>query len=144
MALVKLYDKRTTVSKNSKEVYYSDFHKSFAVHPEKHDLSRVVNESSIVEALKNLVLTQRGERFFNPDFGTDVNSLLFELVSPITMDALHTVIRAAIENFEPRVKIVSLEVRDEIDSNSFLVILTYMAVNQTKPVTVQFLLNRVR
>ena len=144
MALVKSYDRRTSVSKNSVEVYYSDFHKAFTIHPEKHDLTRLVNEASVVEALKNLILTQRGERFFNPDFGTDINSLLFELVSPITMDALNTLIRSAIENFEPRVRVISLEVRDDVDSNSFLVELTYNTTNQTKPVTVQFLLNRVR
>jgi hypothetical protein len=144
MALVKSYDKRSTISKNSKEVYYSDFSKSFAIHPERMDVVRLVNENSITEALKNLILTQQGERFFNLDLGTNINSLLFENASPITMSALNNLIRTAISNFEPRVKIIEIRVEDSADENGLAVYLTFGIVNRTEPITIQFLLNRVR
>jgi len=110
LALVKQYDRNTEAKRRAEKVLYSDFFKNFNVHPEKHDLARHVNEYAVNEALKNLFLTGKGERFFNPTFGTDVRRLLFEPMSPIIMDQLNTMIRDAIISFEPRVSVESVQV----------------------------------
>jgi hypothetical protein len=57
---------QTLTGAGKKEEYYSDFLNSFAKTPVGEQLARVLNERSINQALKNIILTNRGERLFQP------------------------------------------------------------------------------
>ncbi len=79
--------------------------------------------TSIDEAksnMLNLMLTQRGERMMQPEFGTSIYGRLFE---PITTDLKAEVegeIREAVENWLPYVELTSVDVdisTDNIDRN---------------------------
>jgi phage baseplate assembly protein W len=145
LAAIKSYDRITEVARReAQKVFYSDFPKTFSVHPEKHDLSRVVNENAIIEALKNLIMTDKGERFFNLDFGCDIKRVLFEDVSPTTLNILHSVIATAIKNYEPRVNIISMQLDATPDENGVQVFLEFSVANRTTPIRTEFLLTRVR
>lgn len=144
MALIKQYDRNTEAKRKKENVVYSDFFKNFNIHPEKKDLARHVNEYAITEALKNLVFTNRGERFFNNLYGCDINRILFENINPFTMDTINTLIRTAIKNFEPRVQVEDITCTALPDNNSIYIDLTYSIVNTTTPVTFSLILNRVR
>ena len=44
----------------------ADFHKDMTTVPGKEDLARKINEAAVKESIRNIVLTNRGERPFQP------------------------------------------------------------------------------
>ena len=98
---------------------------SFQVNPLTDDLIAIKNQTAISRSLRNLVLTSPGERFFNSNMGSRVNHLLFENMDDLTAASIKSEIENTIENFEPRVKLLTTRVSANPDSNEFDVIITY-------------------
>lgn len=123
---------------------FRDLDLNFAVHPLKKDVNKHLDEIAIINAIKNLVLTSHYEKPFNPDYGSNVRKLLFETLDIITASAIEREIQQTIENYEPRVEILSLSVIPDDEQNAFSVRMQFLIVNQTNPVSVSFLLERIR
>jgi phage baseplate assembly protein W len=79
--------------------------------------SSYTTEEQSISNLKNLILTQKGERPFQPDFGTDVYSLLFEQMTPDLGDALDSSLRADIKYWLPYIIIDNILINVEEDYN---------------------------
>ena len=107
---------------------FKDISMSFKVNPLTYDLIAIKNQTAIARSLRNLVLTAPGERFFNEELGSKVNMLLFENLDDITASSIKDEIENTIENYEPRVKLLTTEVVANPDSNEFDVIITYEIV----------------
>ena len=101
---------------------------SFKVNPLTDDLIAIKNQTAIARSLRNLVLTSPGERFFNEGLGSRVNKLLFENMDDITASSIKDEIENTVENFEPRVILISTKVSPNSDSYEFDVIITYEIV----------------
>jgi phage baseplate assembly protein W len=123
---------------------YSDLDLNFTIHPIKKDINRHVDEMAVINALKNLILTNHYERPFQPDIGSNVRKLLFENLDIVTAAALENEIVQTIQNYEPRVQILELFVTPNYDNNAFGVEMTFNIINRTEPVTISFLLERLR
>ena len=104
---------------------FKDISMSFQVNPLTDDLIAIKNQTAIARSLRNLVLTSPGERFFNEGLGSRVNKLLFENMDDITASSIKDEIENTVENFEPRVKLLSTQVSANADSNEFDVIIRY-------------------
>ena len=127
-----------------KDVVYSDVKINFDIHPNKKDVTRNFNEEAIKRSVKNIVLTGRGEKLMNPLFGCDMNSLLFEVMSPSTEEMLKEHIVTAITNFEPRAKLIGVTVSALYDMNAYGVTIVFSSINKREPITLELLINRVR
>jgi phage baseplate assembly protein W len=130
---------KTTITKR-----YSDLDLNFTVHPVKKDINKHTDEMAVINALKNLILTNHYERPFQPDIGSNVRKLLFENLDIVTAAALEKEITQTINNFEPRVSVLGITVLPDFDNNSFNVTLNFNIINRTEPVTISFLLERIR
>ena len=84
------------------EAVYSDFHKDLAPIPGRGDIARRLNENAVRESIKNLILTDRGERLFQPNLGSDIRASLFENVTPTTIILLKDKVREVLNAYEPR------------------------------------------
>ena len=73
------------------------------------------------------------EKFFNPIFGSDVRSSLFEFVDYGTASIIEEQIKLAIRNFEPRVDNVSVEVNPKPDTNEFEATIFFDIIGQDFP-----------
>ena len=104
---------------------FKDISMSFKVNPLTDDLIAIKNQTAIARSLRNLVLTAPGERFFNNDVGSRVNELLFENMDDLTASSIKSEIENTIENYEPRVKLLTTKVSANRDSYEFDVIITY-------------------
>ena len=104
---------------------FKDISSSFKVNPLSEDLIAIKNETAIARSIRNLVLTQQGERFFNPILGSQVNGLLFENIDGLTASDIEDQIRVTIENFEPRVELTEVNVLPDYDSGEFNVTIEY-------------------
>lgn len=79
--------------------------------------SSYTTEEQAISNLKNLILTRKGERPFQPDFGTDVYSLLFEQITPDLGDTLDSTLRADIKYWLPYIIIDDILINVEEDYN---------------------------
>jgi phage baseplate assembly protein W len=111
------------IERISKE--FKDISLSFQVNPLNFDLIAIKNETAIARSIRNLVLTQPGERFFNPILGSKVNRSLFENIDEISASIIKDEIDNTIRNYEPRVKLIDVTVTPKFDEYEFDVIVRY-------------------
>jgi phage baseplate assembly protein W len=116
---------------------FKDISLSFDPHPVTKDLQILKNERAIVKSIRNIVQTIPTERFFNPLFGSDVRSSLFDFVDFGTASIIESQIIESIRNFEPRVNNVVVSVLPLPDTNEFEVEVSFDIVGQEFP-TQQF------
>ena len=112
---------------------FKDISLSFSPHPVTKDLPILKNESAIRRSVRNIVETIPTEKFFNPDFGSDVYKSLFDFVDFGTANVIQGQIKTSINNFEPRVDNVRVEVDPQPDLNQFEVIIIYDIIGQEFP-----------
>ena len=113
---------------------FKDISLSFTPHPVTKDLTILKNENAIKKSVRNLVQTIPTERFFNYVLGSEVRDSLFEFVDFGTASVIQDQILNTIENFEPRVDDVSVEVEPRPDTNEFEVTVFFTIVGQETPV----------
>lgn len=124
---------------------FKDISLFFVPHPATQDLPALVNERSIVRSIRNLVETIPTERFFNPDFGSDVRDSLFEFVDVGTASIIETQIATTILRYEPRVENTRVSVEPSIDENSFEVTVIFDIKGiDVPPVSFSFILEATR
>ena len=107
---------------------FKDLSMSFKFNPLSGDLIALKNENAIARAVRNIVLTTPGEKLFDPDFGSSVSEILFENVDDITAVSIQDEIRSCLNNYEPRVDLVNVDVNPNFDENQFDVKITYKIV----------------
>lgn len=112
---------------------FKDISLSFDRHPVTNDILSIKNEDAIKKAVRNIVQTVPSERFFNPIFGSDVKTSLFEFVDFGTASQLEDQILVAIENYEPRISNIRVRVDPNADRNEFEIFISYNIVGQEVP-----------
>ena len=83
-------------------------------------------EEDIRQAIRIIVLTNRGERVMRPDFGAGLHAYVFEPLSTTTMELVRFRVEEALLTWEARIDIVELSVTtDDSEHNKLLIDLTY-------------------
>ena len=104
---------------------FKDLSMSFQVNPITSDLIATKNETAIARSVRNLVLTRPGEKFFNPNLGSRVYESLFDNMDEVAASIVEDDIKDTIDNYEPRVKLVSVKATPDYEGNAFDVVITY-------------------
>jgi len=104
---------------------FKDLSMSFKANPLNDDLITLKNESAIARSIRNIVFTSPGEKFFNPDFGSNISKVLFENIDEISAIQIKEEIELSIKNFEPRVRLQEVEINPDYDNNQFDVTINY-------------------
>ena len=107
---------------------FKDISMSFETNPLNDDLIALKNTSAIARSIRNIVFTQPGEKFFNPEFGSRVSESLFEVVDEVSTIAIRDEIRSSIINYEPRVNLLDVLVNPNPDENEMNVTIKYEIV----------------
>ena len=76
---------------------FADINLDFAANPVTGDLDKVKDSVSVKRGIRNVLLTQNGERLFNPEFGSGIRNLLFEPMTDLTAERLEDECRDAIK-----------------------------------------------
>tara|TARA_X000000368_G_scaffold363830_1_gene309214 strand:+ start:998 stop:1411 length:414 start_codon:yes stop_codon:yes gene_type:complete len=121
---------------------FKDLAISLKANPNTKDFSAVKNENAIKQSVRNLVLTQFGERPYQYDIGSRVTGLLFEPFDVFLAEDLRDEIYNTIQRLEPRVEVDAVNVREGIDENSIDIGIRYKIIGQQQSQTVEFLLER--
>lgn len=123
---------------------FSDLDLNFIANPVTGDVSKKYDEYAIKQSVKNLILTNHYERPFHPEIGSQISALLFEPFNPLLDVMLQRAIVYTIENFEPRVKLLNVDIGLIPDNNAIQVSITFKIVNTEQPLTVDLTLQRTR
>jgi len=123
---------------------YTDIDLSFSRNPVTNDVSILNDAASVKAAIKNLVLTDLGERPFRPDLGSTIRGILFEPVSPITASEIEARVMTVLRNYEPRCTILGVKVVPKIDENAFDITIGFKLLNDTRITLVPITLKRLR
>ena len=112
---------------------FKDISLSFDPHPVTGDLPVLKNEAAIRRSVRNIVQTIPTEKFFNPLFGSDIRGSLFDFVDFGTASVIADQIQTSIENFEPRVDNLEIQVFPRPDQNEFEVNVIFDIIGQEFP-----------
>jgi len=93
------------------------------------DVYKKNDAAAVKQAIKTLILTNAFEKPFNPKFGANLRSMLFELVDFSTSENVRTRIKETINRFEPRARVKKLDVLLKPDANSLDVRIEFQVVN---------------
>jgi len=107
---------------------YSDLNQ---YNPQK--TAKLVDGQSVYQSVSNILGTTPGERFFNPTFGADLDSLLFELADNVQSALIEDTIIGAIPRWDPRVTINAALtfITPAPDDNEYLIQLSMFIVGLT-------------
>lgn len=142
MAAVTRKDKITELTKKSEQ--FSDFLINFDKNPITGSLARVVNDESIKQSLRNLILTAPGERPYNNSIGCGVFNLLFEPMDDITALAIQNEINNTVNNFEPRVNLLNISVNPSEEDQAYYINIVFSIINTQVVSQLSLTLNKVR
>ena len=112
---------------------YKDLSMSFRSNPLNDDLIGLKNESAIARSIKNIVFTLPGEKFFDPDFGSDVSASLFENIDEVSAITIRDEIEYSLKTYEPRIELIDVESIPNYDNNEFNVVITYKILGADVP-----------
>lgn len=107
---------------------FKDISLSLQVNPLNYDLIDIKNETAIARSIRNLVFTAPGERFFNQNLGSKTSKSLFENIDDVSASILQDEIRNTIENYEPRVDLISVDINPNYDEYEFNVTVRYYII----------------
>lgn len=133
-----------SLTPNKTNEYFSDFLNSFSKTPVGNQLAKVSNERSINQTLKNIILTNLGERLFQPGIGSNINAMLFENDLESNLTTLDFYIRNAIEINEPRVNLLEILLEAGQNEQELVINIIYNTINNPAPTLFNYILKRVR
>jgi phage baseplate assembly protein W len=124
--------------------FFSDFESNLERIPGREDIARRVNEQAVRDSIRNLVLTDRGERLFQPDIGCDIRGSLFENIDQNTILILKENIKSTIRQYEPRCLVKDIIVNANIDRHEVFVKIIFSVINTNRNLSLTIDLSRVR
>lgn len=131
-------------AKSKKISIYSDFKKDLEISPLSSDLTLHKDEDAVKESIKNLILTDRGERLMQPYLGGNVTAMLFENLTPSVLKMIQDQVETTINLYEPRAELQNVSVTSNIDDNTVKVTITFYVKNVQQPIELDVFLERTR
>ena len=133
------------ISPKAKKVnLYSDFHKDLRTSPVSKDIALLKDEDAVKDAIKNLILTDRGERPMQPYLGGSIRDMLFENLTPGTMKLIKDRVASTIKTYEPRAELLDVYVSGDLDSGQVVVRIMFYVQNEQQPINLDVILKRNR
>ena len=135
-------DKITSTGK--KDLIYSDFLVNLDKHPLNGSLARPINEDSVKQSIRNLILTDMYERPYQPQLGSKIHSLLFEPMDDLTTPLIERTIEDTIRLYEPRATLLYVRVTPVESRNEYTINIVFSLVNTTGNVQLDLIIKRIR
>jgi len=123
---------------------YSDFHKDLRISPISKDLALMKDEDAVKQSIKNLMLTDPGERLMQPNIGGGIRQLLFEQMTPGTLKLMEENIVDTIEIYEPRAELIDVRVIAGLDDTHVNISVLFSVRNEEQPIQLDVILDRTR
>lgn len=96
------------------------------------DLKLAYESEAINNSIRNILTTLKGTLPGNPNFGTNLEEALFEIIDEITLSFIEDIILVELEKQEPRiiVKRINFDVKE--DENQIFTTILYEIINTSE------------
>lgn len=126
------------------KILYRDFFNDLDEHPISGDIATKVNENAIKQSIRNLILTDQGERLFQPNLGGNVRKLLFENFTPQTIVTAKQIITNTIREHEKRASLREVIITSMEDNNAISITIIFSVINRQELLDLNVVLQRIR
>ena len=123
---------------------FTDINLNMVRHPVTGDIAKLSNVEAVKASVRNLINTNKGERPFHPEIGSNVTALLFEPADAFTANAIKEEIIYVIKKYEPRTNGHTVEVSDNSDRNAYEVTIGFNMIYSPNREEITFYLQRLR
>lgn len=123
---------------------YTDLPLGLQVHPNLKDVRPLRDIDAVKQSIRNLILTNYGERPFQPAIGSNITALLFEPADTLTAIAIEKEVLAVLKRYEPRVTNVTVQVFDHSDRNAYHITIGFKITFSEEEQETSFYLQRLR
>jgi len=129
----------------ARQSVYSDLDFRFILNPNTGDIALKRDSESVKQSIMNILLTGRGERPFNPEFGGNLRAYLFENFDVVTQAAMENVIVNSLRNYEPRVRVDNVVISDLSYRNALNISIDFTILSpEERQDVVEFVVERIR
>src|ERR1035438_276624 len=123
---------------------YRDISLTCRNNPVTGDVVKLFDDDAVKASVKNLVLTMNYEIPFHPEIGCAVMASLFDNFGPTTAINIRRSIFDVLQNFEPRVEVLDVQVQVDPDNYGYNVMIIFRIVNQPQTTTITLFLQKER
>ena len=127
-----------------KKYKFTDLDLSFTRNPITGDIPRKTDYEAVKRSIRNLVLTNKYERLFQPGIFAGITDQLFELAGPFAVIETKDRIKQVIQDFEPRAIIQDVTVGIVAETQNMLCTITFRLENDDRLETLNVSLERLR
>ena len=122
----------------------ADLDLRFILHPAFNDIRPITDLEAVKQSVKNLILTNYGERPFQPDIGGNITRLLFEPANPFIVAEMEEEIKSTIKRHESRVNAVAVRTSYAPDVNALHVAIQFNVIGKQETQSMELYLERLR
>jgi phage baseplate assembly protein W len=133
----------TSIITSTRFKVYKDIDLSFTAKP-SGEIYKKQDAAAVRQAVKNILMTNFAERPFNPNFGADLRSMLFELADADAEYDIERRVLSSIQRLEPRAKVLNVRAVSRPDNNEVTVTTTFQVISTSEEITFTTTLARLR
>jgi len=123
---------------------YKDLDFAFKQNPNTNDVGIKKNNDAVIQSCLNILRTNHGERPFDYNFGANLRAYLFENMTNITAANMGTSINNALENYEPRIKVLNTNIQTRAGENDVYITVTGEVLSNNEIVDITTTIERLR
>ena len=138
------YDATQTNDSIRSAKIYQDLNLDFQKNTATKDIQKLTDVEAVKRSVRNLINTNHYEKPFHPEVGSNLRAMLFENITPQINHAISKQIDLLIRNYEPRCRLVQLNVQPDVDRNGYRASISFYVVNHPDRVEVETFLERIR
>ena len=138
------YDASTTNNSKRANRIYKDLDLDFGRNVVTDDVNKLTDVEAVKRSVRNLINTNHYERPFHPEIGSNLRAMLFENISPQMTHAISKQIDLLLKNFEPRVRLVQVNVQPFTERNGYRASISFYVINTPERVEIETFLERLR
>ena len=131
--------------RTSRVTAFTDLDFRFIPNPNTGDTGLKKDVEAVKQSVRNILLTNHGEKPFRPIFGANLRAHLFELFDEVEEAVIKNVIINALNNYEPRVNVTNVEVEDLSYRNALRIKVEFDILSPSEVSTdIEFIVERIR
>ena len=138
------YDATQTNNSLRSARIYKDLDLDFQINSATKDIQTLTDIESVKRSVRNLIKLNHYEKPFRPEIGSKLRAMLFENITPQINHAISKQIDLLIRNYEPRCRLVQLNVQPDVDRNGYRASISFFVINHPERVEVETFLERLR